>query len=357
MLNITNKYGPNATVLLPGGCNAACDFCFWNSEEAKIKPPADFIERVFDIVDRLPDEFNCLSISGGEPTLSPIFGKFMSALALHRRDTKLERVVLTTHGGNLNNHIPVVGAAVDHINISRHSVTDEGNFEIFKTKKIPTNKELKKLIKRIHDNTQCDVTLNCVVNKDVSVEFCYEFIRYANDIGADAVSFRKTASDVTKTEAEKYFAKKHGVLGETECEVCRGMEQNVYGFNVRWKGTVHEPSIETNGVYEAVIHPDGNAYTDWGMKHPIELGPSETIRQSIRRLSVVGCGGLRSVGQPIVPKVAKKPPTVDEQASAVIASIRQKTTAQQISSSASGCGTGGGCGGGTSRSGCGSGGC
>lgn len=31
-MKLTNKYGPNVTVLLPGTCNARCDFCFWNRD-------------------------------------------------------------------------------------------------------------------------------------------------------------------------------------------------------------------------------------------------------------------------------------------------------------------------------------
>lgn len=38
-MRITNPYGPNTTVLLPGTCNAKCVFCFWDRKEGLIKPP------------------------------------------------------------------------------------------------------------------------------------------------------------------------------------------------------------------------------------------------------------------------------------------------------------------------------
>lgn len=144
--------------------------------------------------------------------------------------------------------------------------------------------------------TKCDVTLNCVIRPDVSFETCFKFIEYAKSVGADAVSFRKEASDVSPTEAEKLFETIFGVVGRSNCPVCRGMEQRVNGFPVRWKGSVPEPSITTNGVYEVVIHPDGNTYADWSMTKRVILGsnnPSkrvkrlETTRQDVVRSS---CG-------------------------------------------------------------------
>jgi len=74
-MKITNKYGPNTTVMLPGSCNAHCDFCFWDRNEAKVKPPENYIEEVLRLISILPPEFHVLSISGGEPTLSKYFVK------------------------------------------------------------------------------------------------------------------------------------------------------------------------------------------------------------------------------------------------------------------------------------------
>lgn len=273
---ITNKYGPNTTILLPGSCNAKCDFCFWNRDEGKIRVGKEvFLEKAFTYLANMPDLFSVLSISGGEPTLSPYFSSFLVALSRFRRDRYFERVVLTTNGANLDKHIAAVGCAVDHINISRHGLTTEENQAIFKTESIPTDEDLKRLISRIHKITHCDVTLNCVIPEDGpnngidTFKFCRTFIKYAKDLGADAVSFRKVASDVSPTMAEKMFAEKYGVDSETQCPVCRGMNQIVDGYDVRWKGTVNEPSLDTHGIYEVIIHPDGNGYVDWGMTMPV----------------------------------------------------------------------------------------
>jgi MoaA/NifB/PqqE/SkfB family radical SAM enzyme len=269
-MNITNKYGPNTTILLPGSCNADCEFCFWNKSWADITPPKDYLQLVEENLRLLPNDFRVLSISGGEPTLSPWFSKILIMLSKYRRQNHLDRVVLTTHGGNLLPNLGAVGCVVDHINISRHAIGTEANQEIFKTKKILSDEQLKVLIKRIHSDTPCDVTINCVIPHDVTTQFCEDFIKYAKDtLGADAVSFRKIASDTIPTIAEHAFAAAHGISSETKCPVCRGMEQKVDGYTVRWKGSVNEPSIDTGGVYEVIIHPDGKAYADWGMTTPI----------------------------------------------------------------------------------------
>lgn len=298
-MKITNPYGPNTTLMLPGSCNAACEFCFWNRGEAKIKPPVDYLNRVFAVLSMLPDEFRVLSISGGEPTLSPWFGRVLARLGQHRRTHRLDRVVLTTHGGNLAPFITAVGCVVDHVNVSRHAIGTAENRDVFRTDKVPTDEALRDMVLRLHSETACDVTLNCVVQPDVSVAFCDQFIEYAKDLGADAVSFRKVASDASPTATETIFAAKYGVQNETKCPVCRGMEQNVNGFTVRWKGSVAEPSLQTSGIYETVIHPDGNVYADWGMRMPLALAPrpqmqrrvSMPVQTSAPSYSGGGCGG------------------------------------------------------------------
>jgi MoaA/NifB/PqqE/SkfB family radical SAM enzyme len=302
-MKITNQYGPNTTILLPGSCNAKCDFCFWNRDFVKIKQPSDYLDKVISALDSLPEQFRILSLSGGEPTLSPYFGKLLARLGVYRRSHSLDRVVLTTNGANIDNFIAAIGCVVDHVNISRHAITDKGNLDVFKNGKCPTNDELRDIILRIHSEANCDVTLNCVIYPETTEQFCHDFIEYAKDLGADAVSFRKVASDVSPTETEAKFVSKYGVSSKSDCQVCRGLVQNVGGFEVRWKGSVNEPSITTGGIYEVVIHPDGNLYADWGMKHQLTVTKKpEPVKQEpihIHHYSNSGgggCGGKSSGG-------------------------------------------------------------
>lgn len=295
-LNITNPYGPNTTVLLPGDCNAHCDFCFWNREEANIPFDHTFSEKAFAQLERLPKDFKVLSVSGGEPTLSPEFTRFSMMLVARRKELQFERTVLTTHGGNLLRLLDVATAAYDHINISRHAIGYEDNVEVFKTDRIPTDSALRSLIAKVHKTSKTDVTLNCVVKPDVTAKFCKDFIAYAKDLGADAVSFRKYASDASPTKAELAFRKKYGTLSETQCPVCRGaVTQDEEGFQIRWKGSVMEPSIDTGGVYEAVLHPDAKLYTDWSRKVQFPL-PKKATRAKKRQSRLVDTGSVGGSG-------------------------------------------------------------
>jgi len=271
----------NTTILLNGSCNAECDFCFWDRNEAKIKAPENYFNKIFDSLKSINGLSNVLSISGGEPTLSKYFPKFLVMLSKFRREYQLNRVVLTTHAGNLLKHIDLVGSVVDHINISRHGIGDAENYNIFKTNNIPSDADLVYLIKEVHNRTLCDVTLNCVIKNDVSVDFCYKFIDYAKSLGADAVSFRKEASTVTPTEAELFFVETHGVISSNNCPVCRGVNQLVKGFDVRWKTSVNEPSIDLNSIYEYIIHPDGNLYADWNMRFLVSVSNNNSEKEYI----------------------------------------------------------------------------
>lgn len=126
-LKITNPYGPNTTVLLPGDCNAHCDFCFWNRDEANIPFNHTFADEAIAQLKRLPPEFKVLSVSGGEPLLSPEYTRFCLALLKNRTELKLDRVVLTTHGQYLSKFLDVTLATFDHINISRHAIGYDEN--------------------------------------------------------------------------------------------------------------------------------------------------------------------------------------------------------------------------------------
>jgi len=268
---------PNFTILVPGGCNAKCDFCFWNADFGRIRPPADYLSELRLALLALPPSFTTISVSGGEPTVSKFLVPILRVIDKVRMERPYNRVVLTSNGSNSKalESIAVEGF-IDHLNISRHEIDDSKNEAIFKTKVVPTTAMLKDLIWRIHVTSSVDVCMNAVVPPDLPAHSptrlsAINLIEYARDTGFDAISLRKEASNVIPTPAENEFRRMHGVVHETKCPVCRGMSQRVNGFDVRWKGSVAEPSIVSGKTYEAIFHPDGRIYADWGMKIPLAL--------------------------------------------------------------------------------------
>lgn len=292
---ITNPYGPNMTLLLPGDCSSSCSFCFWNKDTAGICSD-DYIDKAFNHVYKASKAgFSTLSISGGEPTESPLFEDILKAIKLCHGVTDTQKVVLTTNGSKLENFLGKTCGSVNHINISRHGIGDKENYRSFKSMNIPTDADLERVIGWVHQNSFVDITFNCVVKSDITEEFCVDYIKYAKGLGADAVSFRKIASDTTPTNAESAFAEKYGYISDSKCPVCRGASMDVDGFDVRWKGTVNEPSIQSRGLYELVVHPDGELYCDWRMMIPVEIreagsGLLETYEPVKRNTFDSGCG-------------------------------------------------------------------
>ena len=157
---LTNS--PNFSLVLPGTCNARCSFCFWQEEkEAKLK---DFLLNLDRSLKALPLEFKQISITGGEPTLSPLFEDVLALIKQHRNleGSSWNKVVLTTNGHNLKVMMKYLRGVVDHVNISRHAIKDEDNQAIFGTDTVPTAADLYKLTQSLNKRG-IDATLNVVL--------------------------------------------------------------------------------------------------------------------------------------------------------------------------------------------------
>ena len=135
---------PNLSVILPVGCNAKCDFCYWSPDFGLTTDRFEFISKT------LPEAFNQVSITGGEPTLHPLLIDYLN-IARNRFD----KIVLNTNGYKLT---PKIANMVNHVNISRHHFSDEENNKIFNTIDIPTALDIKLLLKLTNN-----ITLNCVL--------------------------------------------------------------------------------------------------------------------------------------------------------------------------------------------------
>lgn len=252
---LTNS--PNFTLIVPGPCNARCSFCYWQQEEAS----PQWLQRAARAISSLPPEFKTVSISGGEPTLNPLFTAFShrSVLALIGL-REWERVVLNTNGAYLEQHMDRLSGIVDHINISRHSPNDIENDRVFGVR-MPTSTELKALCRQA-DHLGIDVTLNCIVPGPVRPDDARYFIEYAKTVGASAVCFRKIAGDLDPSAHELAFDA-WATVSESSCPVCRSVTKRIRGMRVTFKSSAIDPSREGEGIYEAVLHPSGLLSPDW----------------------------------------------------------------------------------------------
>jgi len=278
---------PNLTVILPGKCQARCPFCI-EPEGPAPRSTAHWLRSFEILLAELPPIFRTISISGGEPSLSPAFGDVLSILAEYRSVGRLRRVVLTTNGSvkSLTRHMPSMGAALTHANISRHAVEDPINAGVFKTRRVPTRSELAGLVRGFHEQ-KVPVNLNCVYSSDhafgqllsaIDIKSlraeAERYIQFAREVGASSVVFRHDHRDPhlsSSTHLEMAFADVETVH-EANCSSCHVITKAVHGMPVNFKRSAFEPvklHYETE-LYEMVLHSDGDLYRDWSRQHPIK---------------------------------------------------------------------------------------
>lgn len=272
MYNIkTFNDAPNFSIVMPGGCNAQCGFCF-NRDKRTMPLPENGYKWAFDLLEllrNLPQQFFQISITGNEPMLSPQLDGVLSVCKMVR--DKYTNILLTTNGTNLLEKINDVAPSVHHINISRHHWDELENIKIFGGKYNVGDNELRAIIDA-YGACGVNVSLNCVIDDNTDKDFIERYIAFANNIGAYAVRFRKkNGDDLGMTPVEVEYDKTYPILDRGECPVCRTWKRVIHGMDTYWKAAVIEPTDKVNDVvYELVYNTDGKIYTDWDYKKPFK---------------------------------------------------------------------------------------
>jgi organic radical activating enzyme len=251
---------PNFTIITSGGCNSFCSFC---TDPFKRKASPDYLANLATTLQsRLPGHFRQVSISGGEPTLSP---DLPAILRMVQASNRFDKVVLTTNGARLSQHIGILKETVDHLNVSRHAIGYEANTKVFGTRAIIGDIELKAAAFELN-KAGIDINLNHVYAPDsaLTVQYVLDYLDYARSVGATSVSFRydQNENSLEPTYLEKLFSE-WAVIHAGGCPVCRNHTVLVGGFPVVFKASFAEPSKAINDVYELVYHITGKLTTDW----------------------------------------------------------------------------------------------
>jgi len=235
---------PNLSVILPVGCNAKCEFCYWKKDCGLT------VEKFENIAVTLPSIFTQCSITGGEPTLLSNLTEYLKTAK-----NRFDKVVLNTNGCLLTlEHIKVV----DYVNISRHHYLDDKNRKVFGTETVPSVGKLKILC------SYGNITLNCFLPEGFSdKQFINDYIEFAKYMGAK-VAFRKYYNNLnilTEIDTDKTLVMEHF------CGACRHRIHIINDCNVTFKYSVKETSEHVNGIYELILHPNGNLAYDWAGKY------------------------------------------------------------------------------------------
>lgn len=260
-MNISTKNrNPNFTIVLPGPCQANCDFCFWKRESEE----DSFIPSLKRVLKKLPDNFTQISISGGEPTLSPVFDKALKIINKYKKKGKIKKVVLTTNGINLSKK-DLTG--IDHINISRHSTSDDDNQKIFKTDNVPSFEELKYINRQVN-KFGIDINYNVVftdLNKHIEYDLWAKFVKKT---GATSVTFRNQYGEYDMSHLEQCMLEDNYTPNLiSTCPVCRTASYYYNGVKLKFHSSAYEPTeskeFDENETYELILHPTGDLTRDW----------------------------------------------------------------------------------------------
>jgi MoaA/NifB/PqqE/SkfB family radical SAM enzyme len=294
----TYNDNPNFSIIATNKCNADCKFCFVKKNK-KVKDSNNYITSLEKTLDLLPEAFSQISITGGEPLISPSIREILGVV----RDRKkmYPNVVLTTNGTNLLNLGDEITRAVDHVNISRHHYDEQENIKLFGGCYDVGDSYVESAI-NTYSKFGVDISCNCVVSLSTKPDFILNFIKWARSIGFISVHFRAECNDYSMTPlpVDEYF-NDHKVLAFANCPCCSTKYQSILGYNVYWKYSIPEPSEVIPGVFELVFNVDGKAYKDWNCKKEIYLVESDDEEMELRRKTEGGFScGIDCVGQRIL---------------------------------------------------------
>lgn len=203
------------TIYVTNRCNADCDFCMNKYEDnflcsKEISDDGEYLRRLEYILQYIRPLNPSVMITGGEPTKSKRLPDVIKLV--HRYGYKLRS--FSTNGSGL---LDVVNGKsilqymyendfLNNINISRHSVSRETNYEIMKNREDLTNQQLSQ-IASFCDKHNMRARMGCTLQKSSvnSLHKMIEYQRYYENLGIDAVIFRELVGiDPNKKGFEKY---------------------------------------------------------------------------------------------------------------------------------------------------------
>ena len=260
----------HATIILPGGCNAKCSFCYDISKN--INNP-NYINDLENAIKKVPNKARKFAVTGMETTISPYFDDLLDLAIKYKKSGRFDFMFLNTNGFMLDKYKDKIGKAFDSINISRHAKDEEENYKIFGTKSVPSLDELKVLIPKL--GLESGVNINTVITDDLSNE---EKMKRINDmvyvckyIGAKSLTVRFEATDKLRTEKLMPELDALETIKYNANPGCRFWLKKIDGLYVVLKYVTKEPTSYSNWNYGYIIQRDLKITRDWAGKKPHEI--------------------------------------------------------------------------------------
>ena len=255
----------HATIILPGGCNAKCPFCYDISKN--VNNP-NYIQELKDTIDKIPLNVRKLAVTGMETTISPYFEKVLDLLIYYRENERFDFMFLNTNGFMLDKYYDKISKAFDSINISRHDACDTENFKIFGTETVPSLAKLKDLINKLQLSS--GVNINTVITDDLSEEEkkkkIYDMVDACKEIKANSLTIRFEATDRLRIQPLPSFLEEYETISYNGNPGCRFWLKKINGLYVVLKYVTKEPTSFSNWNYGYIIQRNLLVTRDWAGK-------------------------------------------------------------------------------------------
>lgn len=255
--------------MLPGGCNAHCSFCCWSRRNEPLSKTEYINELEKQLLKFIPHSHS-INILGGEPLISPYLNDVLDLIKRLKQTHSFPKIVLTTNGSALPNKLHLFKDAINHINLSRHALTDCDNRLVFGQKAfLPGDKILYSAEQLIEMGI--DLSVNCVLFEKTTVNTrkdILDFISFCKDNGAVAVCFKKVEGDSLDNLPQQDLFKNTPIIKSTSCDVCRTDTQIINNMVVYWQAALNKSS---SVIKDLIINPDCTVTSDWKGKNIFEM--------------------------------------------------------------------------------------
>ena len=293
----------NFSIFIDDYCNADCKFCVaqlrYSHKNAiyqkdHIKDVDKYLARLEEVLKMIRPLDPSVSITGGEPTLSPILVDVLNLVdkyGFRKRTitTNGSALLKTVKNDTILNHL--IKNNWNHLNISRASYIDSVNREImrYNTKDEYCSMDMMKEILSVTNNSLLHHRISCLLLKESvnSVEEIKKFIDFYGSLGANNFIFRelmdydKTAINTEKmTYCDKNKIKLYDIWHQFEdfpefepylnllgyyyyVEIYKYLGMTVASESADLNIQDREKGRNPDMVYEMVFHNNGNLCGGW----------------------------------------------------------------------------------------------
>ena len=286
----------NFTIFLDDYCNADCKFCIEQiktqnngriNKVGKIKDKEIYIKRLDYILGKIRPFNPSISVTGGEPLLSPCFREALKILGKYN----FRKVVITTNGTDIDKYTDdIIKAGISHVNFSRPSYNTEICQKIMRFREQqPLNNTLMDAITKLEANG-VRTRFNCIVSREgvCSLPEMRKYLSFVHSMGCRHVVFRELMSfneqEYKNEEKMTYAAENRVLMNDIWAEIEKDKDflpfSNIRGhyyyieiYKFRDMTVVSERANlkflekyrreNLHYIYETVFHPNGNLCAGW----------------------------------------------------------------------------------------------